>query len=106
MCKGCWIELGSPEIDDARTRMMAELIARVYEYSTVGSNLHIVLDDWNLEDDHVQWCLDESIKKNTHECSLSQLSLETTITRGLLKMTIAERASALAMHDEFFGERS
>lgn len=38
------------------------LVAIIYrEYSPVGGELHIVLDDKNLEDYNIKWCLENSI---------------------------------------------
>lgn len=38
-----------------------EAILEVYKYSSVGSGLHIVLDDESVEDEHIKWCLKEAI---------------------------------------------
>lgn len=32
-----------------------ELIKTIYSFSPVGEDLHIVLDDYNVEDDHLKW---------------------------------------------------
>lgn len=56
----------------------AELIDELYEYNGVGCCLHIVTDDYNYEDAHVQYCL-ECARKNNH----------------VLCIEIAERLSAL-----------
>lgn len=41
-----------------------ELIKIIYsQYSNVGGELHMVLDNFNIEDHHIQWCLDNSIFK-------------------------------------------
>lgn len=42
-------------------RRAREAIQLVYSYSAVGSGLHIVLDDENVEDEHIKWCLENSI---------------------------------------------
>ena len=36
-------------------------IRLVYDYSSVGGGLHIVLDDGNVEDYHIEWCMKEAI---------------------------------------------
>jgi hypothetical protein len=36
-------------------------IRLVYSYSGVGGGLHIVLDDGNVEDHHIKWCIEEAI---------------------------------------------
>lgn len=42
-------------------RRAREAIQLVYSYSAVGSGLHIVLDDENVEDEHIKWCLENSV---------------------------------------------
>ena len=56
MCCSCWQEDGAHRIDNAKVRAVQPLIAAVYEHSGVGGNLHIVLDDTNLEDSHLASC--------------------------------------------------
>lgn len=36
-------------------------ILRVFSFSAVGSALHIVLDDENVDDSHIKWCIKETI---------------------------------------------
>lgn len=50
------------ELEQKRKDLKA-LISAIYEISCVGGALHIVLDDGNLKDDNIQWCIDNSIKK-------------------------------------------
>ena len=57
MCFGCYEEFGKPTIINNRTERAAFLIEKVYEYSLVGGNCHIVTDDWNIDDDSIFWCL-------------------------------------------------
>jgi hypothetical protein len=44
------------------------LVQKIYERSCVGCCLHVVLDDGNIENDHVQFCLEEAQKKRHAEC--------------------------------------
>ena len=39
-------------------------IYNYYQYHVAGGNLHIVLDDGNLEDKNIIWCLNNPIKEN------------------------------------------
>lgn len=52
----------------------------------VGGHLHIVLDDGNTEDNHVQFCLDSATKDNCTTCiKLAELMLKMSKTqRGKL----------------------
>ena len=63
-------------------------IKRLYELNGVGSALHIVLDDENIEDHHISWCLQESIPQveNGEERVLCE-----EIANELLTMTESER---------------
>jgi hypothetical protein len=92
MCQACWEEeYGSAAIDSAKTRDLAEAIRLVYlePDGIVGGGLHVVIDDWNLEDESVT----ASDPRNDAERSCRV---------KLLDATVAERASALALHDGYW----
>ena len=99
MCRGCFETYGEPVIINERTIKAAKLIKAVYEYSCVGGGCHIVLDDWNIETDHVQWCLD-----NHHNYCESdeQVAAEKECLELFITLSKDERASALAQFDVFF----
>lgn len=101
MCYGCYLKAGEPAIINDATRAAAALVAKVYEFSMVGGNAHIVVDDWNLEDHNIRWCLDTALVENFHEASDEQLSAERGCLEALLALNPAERASAMALHDGF-----
>lgn len=101
MCYGCYEGAGSPAIINDKTKTAAALVAKVYEYSLVGGNAHIVVDDWNLEDDNIRWCLDTALAENVHEADDEQLAAERVCLEALLALTPPERASAMALHDGF-----
>lgn len=101
MCYGCYEEAGSPAIINDKTKAAAVLVAEVYEYSLVGGNAHIVVDDWNLKDDNILWCLDTALAENVHKADDEQLAAERACLEALLALTQAERASAMALHDGF-----
>lgn len=46
-----------------------ELCKHYYETECCGGNLHIVLDDGNLEDDNVSWCAGLAHGRQDHEAS-------------------------------------
>ena len=56
MCYGCWEEVGKPRITNDRVLFAVEKMREMYETHLAGGGLHIVTDDWNCEDRHVQWC--------------------------------------------------
>lgn len=98
MCMDCWENYGSPRLDTDAVRVVVGLIEQVYDYNAAGGGAHIVLDDWNIEDDDIRWCID-----NLSECS--EAGPERVVTMeclsALLGLTLPERASALAMVDGF-----
>ena len=96
MCYGCWEEYGKPQIDNEKVREAVEWVREVYEYHSAGGGLHIILDDFNIEDEHIELC-DKWIREHgagpgEEEC----LALFKT-------MTMDERASALALEDGYWG---
>lgn len=100
MCLGCYIKAGSPVIVTDATKAAASLIAAIYEFSCVGGNAHIVVDDWNLGDENIDWCLNEALKTNFHEASIKQLEAERAALTALRALTVSERYSAMALHDK------
>jgi hypothetical protein len=46
-----------------------EAARELYETEPTGGNLHIVLDDGNLEAHHVGWCLWKAVLDDDHRCA-------------------------------------
>lgn len=101
MCESCYREYGSPRVVSQRVKDAAELIRIVYEYSPVGGNCHIVFDDWNIEDSHIDWCLNEAIPENYHKASAYQRLAEEAALSLMRGLSMEERASAMAIHCGF-----
>lgn len=93
MCRGCFEEYGSPSIFNEKTAEGARLVAALYEVNCVGGAAHIVTDDWNVEDDNVQWCLD-----NLDKYWQSELAEAKAVLEAFRAMTVDERVSALAIN--------
>lgn len=115
MCYGCWTEEGMPQIDTPTVRAAALAVAEVYQHSCVGGNLHIVLDDWNLEDDSLEFCAKQIAaggykRSETHskvlgvrdDDSPEKLAAEQRCHDLFAALTMKERASALALNDGFW----
>jgi hypothetical protein len=122
MCYGCWEEAGKPQIDNARVRAAVSLIEDVYQHSCVGGNLHIVLDDWNVEDGNLEFCsqcidaagvmpLGENppefhvrfnSEKRKHPDPPDQLAAERACCDAFKAMSETERLSALALSDGYW----
>ena len=63
------------------------------EGNSVGGNLHIILDDGNIEDDHVKFCIAECLKPN----SKGHDHLGLAICHILLTMSKTQRRKLSAM---------
>ncbi len=57
---------------------------------SVGGALHIVLDDGNLEEHHIRWCLEQAKAGGCH-CGLARCSYAIVLADLLLKMTGTQR---------------
>jgi hypothetical protein len=72
-----------------RIKSWRELILPSWKYynsgieeHAAGGNLHIVLDDGNLETEHVEWCLREATKRgDAPGTALAELLLRATLTQ-------------------------
>lgn len=96
MCEGCYEDYGSPRIINEKTLTAARLIHEIYELMCNGGNMHIVLDDWNLEDDDLAFCADLIAKGGDafYRDTTELLALERACCDLMLTMTIEERAAA------------
>lgn len=102
MCQDCWNRRGAPKIVTAKTLEAAHLIADVYCVTNAGGYLHIAVDDWNLDDDDIQWCRDNMDTPPDYMLGRKPTPEEIGCADVLLKLTEEERASALAIYDGFF----
>jgi hypothetical protein len=82
--------------------MAAGLIRELYEFDCVGGCAHIVTDDWNLEDDNIEYCLnyckgEDAKERYENEDAEFLIGLAETALEALKFMTEPERASAIAL---------
>lgn len=90
MCENCYERNGRPKPSKA-ARAVVPLIEAVYDWNCVGGTLHIVLDDWNLEKSHIDWCLKQpEITDDERKCG-----------EALAALPLKQRAAALAVFDGF-----
>jgi hypothetical protein len=94
MCRGCWEEEGSPQIDTPEVRAMAERL----KTEDPNGRWDIVVDDWNLEDEHVICCRDKVYPEYLPDPTPHDVALG----NDLLKLTYEERASALALAEGYW----
>lgn len=91
MCYGCWEQEGKPSIVNERTELVADFVRNLDKRSGSGCCLHIVTDDFNIDDGHVQFCLDEARKAVHPECE--------ALAGYLLDLSREERGSVLAIRE-------
>lgn len=97
MCYGCYEDYGLPTIKNEQTLAAAECVREIYSYNPVGSNCHIVTDDWNLEDRHIEFCLHQARTDSFWKITPAQRAHEIRTMLLFLSMREEERASALAI---------
>jgi hypothetical protein len=92
MCESCWIERGSPNVQNERVYAAVDAIERVYDSHPTGGKLHVVLDDDNIEDHHITWCALGVL--GFDECEMDCLM-------ALYPLSIDERATALGIFNGY-----
>lgn len=93
MCIGCWQRCGSPVINNDKIRDAVKLIEEVYFYNGAGGNLHVQLDDWNIENEFF-----ENYKLFDASICDEQKDAEIKCFNALKLLTLEERASALSLY--------
>lgn len=87
----------------------AKLIKLLYEVEPAGGNLHIVLDDLNVENEHLLFCAKQLEGKHQEKTDKGeyQVYLEMAITMYLCDMPVEERAEFIqkAKREESFTDR-
>ena len=103
MCMGCWDKYGRPIIVNDKTEAALALVRQVYDvpYGGAGGHLHIVLDDWNLEDSSIEYCQRGHSDPEWLGTPMSWklTDVEAKCAEAFLAMTMDERASCLAQYD-------
>jgi hypothetical protein len=99
MCISCYEEAGQPKIVNAKVIKAVELIEKVYSSPDGGAGGygHIVLDDWNIEDHSIHFCIEEAEKASYNLSEETRTTCIECLTHFLL-LTENERHSALAIH--------
>ena len=101
MCRDCWKFYGNPKIINDVTKTLAEQIDYVYSFHGAGGHLHIVIDDWNLDDESLKFCL-KQIEENHFNYSKEQLDAERACAILFLDISLDERVAAMAIQRRFF----
>lgn len=98
MCEDCWSKYGKPTIDNQLVRQLRDAIEIVYGFNPAGGSLHIILDEWNIEDSSIEFC-ERYIAENP--TTVDEDSFYRHVLSLLREATLEERASALAMYHGF-----
>jgi hypothetical protein len=86
-----WLEVERQKVAPAPTVAEALVLARhIYQRHSAGCCLHIVLDDGNLEDDDVRFCIKQAARADA-ECQKSQDGWCGKLGEMLLPMSMAQR---------------
>ena len=56
-----------PKLTPEQKQEIYDVIAQIYAVNGVGGALHIVLDDLNVEDHHIKWCIGDEVLNNYPE---------------------------------------
>jgi hypothetical protein len=74
---------------------LQEMIIAIYKLHSSGGALHIVLDDENVENENIKWCINNSIKELKEN---KQLYLD--CANNLLKMSKKQRYKVIQIAKE------
>lgn len=95
MCGGCWQEHleehGTPSPVTSQIVTAVAAIRNLYAVHCTGGKMHVVTDDWNLEDDSLEFCGQ----------NLPHDEVERICWERLSELTENQRATALAIHNGY-----
>lgn len=69
--------------------LLKSAISSHYVHEAAGGRMHIVLDDFNVEDEFIRWCLDEPVDSYPCSMGLPWCALEAQLI-GLLLLEVPE----------------
>lgn len=103
MCYGCYEEAGKPRIVNEEVEKAADLVRKLYNQPGCGAGgyAHIVTDDWNLKDNHIDFCIQETDKAENEGMSEESKQVCLDVLNQFKKLSLDERYSALAIVDGF-----
>jgi hypothetical protein len=84
-------------MDEQKIERAVRKIARVYDFDMMGGNLHVLIDDENLDDDCLEWGA-TAIAENLAKGSQDQIRAEQECLAALKDLTERERCVAVARH--------
>jgi hypothetical protein len=84
-------------MDEQKIERAVRTIARVYDFDMMGGNLHVLIDDENLDDECMDWGA-TAIAENLAEGSQDHIRAEQECLAALKDLTEKERYIAVARH--------
>lgn len=94
MCEGCYEEYGRPRKVTSGVIVAVTLLHMLYRVTGVGGPAHVVSDDWNIEDEHVQFCLKQC---DDQEYPVEERDAARAFLWSFVPLDEDERATALAL---------
>jgi hypothetical protein len=103
MCYTCWKIKGNPAVINEKTIQAAKLIDMIYENRdcVTGGYAHIVVHDWNLNDDNIQFCIDCATKREYNYIGEEGRQACLICLAFLKTLTEEERYSSMAICNGF-----
>lgn len=103
MCYDCYEKNGKPTIVNKKTKKAAKLIGKIYEQDDCGAGgyAHIVVDDWNLDDNSIDSCIIDATKGESDYISKKGRNVCLNCLNYLKELSEEERYSAMAIHSNF-----
>ena len=103
MCYSCYEEAGKPVKINEEVKKAVDMICILYDYPccSSGGYAHIVTDDYNLEDTHIDFCIAEAKKGNYEFIDEQGRKLCLKVLNQMKKLSKEERYTALALFDGF-----
>lgn len=100
MCENCYDSYGAPCVITPDVLETADLIGALYEVCPTGGPLHCALDDWNIDGDGPFTWEREHMRDyiSDGEDGEEEVRRATAVLDKIDAMTVAERATALAIH--------
>ena len=97
MCCGCWEEAGGHALDTPKVRELARALEEMNPFGP----FHIVVDDNNLETEHIQWCYEHRFDWGEQDSwgDPRWTPDEQSGYELLLAATLEERVSAMGLYD-------
>ena len=89
MCKLCWEDAGSPDHREPEVIMAALAVSEAYSHS----GLHILIEDWNVEDHNLDFC-QQNMKDRKRDGPAEQKVIDL-----FRKLTVPQRYAALAIDE-------